>query len=82
MAGRPIGSRHQDDVRRKIQASQLINRLTAHAHGKVEMSPTQVRAAEILLKKSMPDLASVEHSSDPSKPMHQKIEMVVVDASG
>ena len=51
---------HQDDVRKKIQASQLINRLTDHAFAKVEMSPTQVKAAEILLRKSIPDLSQVQ----------------------
>lgn len=59
MAGRPIGSRHQDDVRRKIQASQLINRLQDHVDGKVDLESTQVKAAEILLRKSIPDLSTI-----------------------
>ncbi len=63
MASR-LNLRHQDDVRKKIQASQLINRLTDHAFAKVEMSPTQVKAAEILLKKSIPDLSQVQGSGD------------------
>ena len=83
MAGRPIGVRHQEDVRRKIQSSQLINRLSDHANGKVDMSPTQVRAAEILLKKSIPDLTQVQGSEpDGSHKVTQKIEMVIVDAQG
>ena len=69
MAGRPIGKLHQDDVRRKIQTSQLINRLTDHALGTVELSNTQVRAIEILLKKSIPDLSSVEMSGDKENPV-------------
>src|SRR6516162_573670 len=48
--------------RKKIQASMLINRLTDHAAGRNEMTATQVRAAEILLKKILPDLAAVECS--------------------
>jgi hypothetical protein len=60
---------HQDDVRGKIQASQLVNRLTNHALGEVELSATQVRAIEILLKKTIPDLSSVEHSGDPENPV-------------
>ena len=64
MAGRPIGVRHQDDVRKKIQASQLINRLTDHAFAKIEMTTTQVKAAEILLKKSIPDLSQVQGTGD------------------
>lgn len=53
---------HQDDVRAKIQTSQLINRLTDHALGKIELAATQVRAIEVLIKKTLPDLQSIEHS--------------------
>ena len=63
MAAR-INLRHQDEVRKKIQASQLINRLTDHAFAKVEMTPTQVEAAEILLKKSIPDLSQVQGAGE------------------
>lgn len=62
-AGRPMGRLHQDDVRSKIQTSQLINRLTEHALGNVELSPTQVRAIEILIKKTLPDLSAVDWSA-------------------
>ncbi len=44
---------HQDSVRAKIQASQLINLLTEHAHGNRELSATQIQAAKILLDKSI-----------------------------
>lgn len=57
--GRPIGKLHQDDIRSKIQASQLVNRLHGHVVGELEMSATQIKAAEILLRKSVPDLAAV-----------------------
>lgn len=53
---------HQEDVRLKIQASQLINRLTDHVFDRVEMKPTQISAAIALLKKSVPDLQSVQHT--------------------
>lgn len=42
--------------REKIKASMLLNRLQDHVEGKVEMTSTQIRAAEILLKKCLPDL--------------------------
>jgi hypothetical protein len=61
MAGRPIGKLHQDDVRRKIQASQLINVLQDHAlAGDGDISPTRMKAIEILLRKSLPDLSAVQ----------------------
>lgn len=72
---------HQDDVREKIQASQIINRLSAHVSGEVELTSTQIRAAEILLKKTLPDLSNVEISGDPDQPLNivSKIERVIVD---
>jgi hypothetical protein len=53
-----------DRWRQKIQAAMLINRLNDHAAGRNEMTATQVRAAEILLKKVLPDLAAVEHNGE------------------
>lgn len=66
---RPVGKLHQDDIRRKIQASQLINRLTNHVLGEVEMSATQVQAARILLGKSVPDLSSVALTGEEGGPV-------------
>jgi hypothetical protein len=40
-------------VRQKIQASMLVLRLQAHASGEVEMTPSQIQAAKILLDKSI-----------------------------
>lgn len=53
---------HDQRTREKIQASQLVNRLSDHALGKCEMTATQVQAARILLGKRLPDLQAVEHS--------------------
>lgn len=61
MAGRPIGKLHQDDVRRKIQVSQLVNVLTGHAlTGEGDFPMSRLKAIEILLRKSLPDLSSIE----------------------
>lgn len=61
MAGRPIGKLHQEDVRRKIQVSQLLNVLQGHAlTGEGEISMTRMKAIEILLRKSLPDLSSIQ----------------------
>ena len=56
-----------EEARGKIQTTQLINRLQNHALGKIEMSPTQVRAVEVLLKKKIPDLSSIGLGQDPDK---------------
>ena len=68
--GRPINKLHQDDVRKKIQVSQLLNVLQNHALGLTEdLSPTRMKAIEILLRKSMPDMASVTISGDSDQPL-------------
>ena len=68
--GRPINKLHQEDVRKKIQVSQLLNVLQNHALGETEeLSPTRMKAIEILLRKSMPDMASVTISGDPDQPL-------------
>ena len=64
MAARTRKIRHDDETRAKIQASQLVNRLQDHVLGKIELSPTQVRSAEILLKKTIPDLSSSENKTE------------------
>jgi hypothetical protein len=70
MAGRPINKLHQEDVRKKIQVSQLLNVLQNHALGISEdLSPTRMKAIEILLRKSMPDMASVTVSGDSEQPL-------------
>jgi hypothetical protein len=58
-----------EKVRQRIRASMLVRRLKNHVLGKVDMSPTQLKAAEILLKKALPDLSAVEHSGSIDQPM-------------
>lgn len=78
---------HQDDVRAKIQASQLINVLQNHALGKsdpedkekvIELSATRLKAIEILLRKSVPDLSAIEHTGEGGGPVQVvgRIELV------
>lgn len=60
MAAR-INLKHDAETREKIQTSQLINRLQDNANGRLakEMTASQVKSAEILLRKALPDLSSV-----------------------
>ncbi len=55
-------------TREKIRASMLINRLQDHVLGKCDMTPTQVRAALLVLRKILPDLKpiKVEYEAAPS----------------
>lgn len=61
MAARTKRTNLDGKWREKIQTSMLINRLMDNALGRAspEMSPSQVRSAEILLRKSLPDLTTV-----------------------
>lgn len=59
MAARKNTQALRDDWRLKIKTSMLLNRLMDHIEGKCELSATQVRSAEILLKKTLPDLSQI-----------------------
>lgn len=82
-----VHPRHQADIRAKIQADRLLNWLHAGIfetkfQGKtVVLTNEKVSAAKALLNKTLPDLSSTEIKGDPDKPLVQRIEMVVVDAS-
>jgi hypothetical protein len=45
-----------EHTRQKIRAAYLIRRLQLHAAGKINLTLSQVRAIDILLKKIVPDL--------------------------
>jgi hypothetical protein len=59
--------RHDDETRAKIRAGNIINRLQKLIAGEIEMAPHAVTAALGLLRKSLPDLTSVEHSGEITK---------------
>lgn len=53
---------HPEEVKKKIQASQLINRLQQNALSEEEnMTPGQIKSAETLLDRVVPKLASTKH---------------------
>ena len=55
-----LDPKHDERTRAKIQTSQIINRLMQLVNGEIEMNSQQVRAAEIMLKKTLPDLSAIE----------------------
>lgn len=64
MAAR-LNKLHTEEIRAKIQASQLVNVLQKHALGETpEIPPSRMKAIEILLRKSVPDLTSTELVAD------------------
>lgn len=69
MAARKVRTTLNDRWKERIQASMLVNRLMDHAVGECELTGTQLRAIEILLKKVAPDLAAIQHSGDENNPL-------------
>jgi hypothetical protein len=73
---------HSDEIRAKIQASQLINVLQNHAlNGEDEMPASRMKAIEILLRKSVPDLSAIQISGDEDNPLHHAITLEVKGVS-
>ena len=50
--------RQTDKARELIKVEKICLRLSDHVEGKIEMKPTQINAARILLDKSMPSLVA------------------------
>lgn len=72
----------QDGWRKKIQASQIINRLFSHIQGELELTPTQIKAAEIILRKIEPDLnkTDVQQLDKDGRPADNKLTVEFVNA--
>jgi hypothetical protein len=78
--GRAPGFKMSDAHRVKIQNSNILNALIEHTVGEREMSSTQVTAGIALMKKVLPDLATVELTTDPERPFTAVIERRIVKA--
>lgn len=68
-----LNPRHQQLIRDKINSGLLVERLTECALGQLELTSQQMKAIEILLKKSVPDLSSVEMTGDADAPVLLKV---------
>ena len=55
---------HPDDVRAKIRATELVNRLQSHIFDGLELTMSQVHAICALLRKCVPDLTSTAVVAD------------------
>jgi hypothetical protein len=60
MAARTRRVTMNDKWREKLQVSAIFNRLNGCAMGTVEMTSAQLKAAELILRKVVPDLSRVE----------------------
>ena len=67
---RGVGAGLDKEWRERIKASQLMNRLTDNALADEEiMTAGQIRSAEILLRKVIPDLKQTEHVGQDGQPL-------------
>lgn len=55
--------------RDKNKAGNLMSRILKHANGEVEMTNTQLRAAEIFLRKTLPDLTKATLTGNDDQPL-------------
>ena len=66
---------HDTKTRERIQTSQLVNRLTDNAFGKIDLTQGQLKSIEILLRKSLPDLSAIQLSGHDGGPIEiSKVE--------
>lgn len=79
MAARTKKIRHSDEVRMKIKASQLINRLQKHVDGEVDLDASQVSSAKALLNKVLPDLKAVELNNGDENGFTINVTKTIVD---
>lgn len=59
----------EPDVRKRIQTSQLVNRLQDDGLGKINLTDGQRASIKILLGKSLPDLSTVQHTGADGGPL-------------
>ena len=68
----------RESWRKKIATSQLINRLSKHALADTDiMTASQIKAAEILLRKTFPDLQVNEISGVAGKPIEVTVRPIL-----
>lgn len=92
-ATRGLTVEQQNRARAAIQTTQLVKRLQAYALGLPEpnagdggIAPAEIdagrlKAIEILLRKSLPDLSSITLSGDAENPLKVVSEIVLVDGT-
>jgi hypothetical protein len=68
MAARKNQVRLSESWRERIRSGVILTRLEQAALGELEMSPAALKAAEIVLRKTLPDLARTEVSGQDGQP--------------
>ena len=69
MAARTNKPLHADKTKDLIRASQLLNRLSSFANGEIELNSAQVKAAQVVIGKVIPDMKAMEISGNGGGPL-------------
>jgi hypothetical protein len=80
MAAR-LNRHHSEEIRQKIQASNIIARLQKHIDGEVEMSATQIAAANALLDRSVAKLSQIQHVGEDGGPVQLEATVKLVSTA-
>lgn len=75
MAVRTLKRYHDEKTKRLIRASQLLNQLTKHANGELEMTISQIQAARVVINKEIPDVTRTEVSGPEGSPIPVGIQV-------
>ena len=76
----PLTETKLEEMRRRIKTTLLLKKLEDHVLGEAEMSNTQLRAAETLLRKTIPDLSAVTLTGGDGGPVQHSLEVAFVSA--
>jgi hypothetical protein len=74
-----LDPKHDERTRAKIQTSQIINQLTKHVKGEVDMTKTQIKAAEMLLNKTLPDAKPIDLSAEEREQNFNDVQIILPD---
>jgi len=73
MAARKVRTKLSEEWRERIRSGVILQRLEKAAMGELEMSSASLKAAEIVLRKTIPDLARTEHIGEDSGPIKLEV---------
>ncbi len=64
-----------ENTRKRIQTTMLVKRLEDHILDKCELSTTQVRGIEVLLRKTLPDLSQTALTGEEGGPINHSLNV-------
>lgn len=69
-----------DEILGLNDVERVVARLTRHAMGEEDMTPTEVAAAKIVLGKKMPDVKAIEMTGKNGGPIEHAITSITLEA--